>query len=148
MGSIAENVARVRERIESAAGGRRVLLVAASKMNDADRVREAVAAGVDACGENRVQELVEKRAAGAYEGAGLHFIGHLQRNKVKYLVGSVGLIESVDSVELLGDISARAQRRVSAAYASSGVLVRRGGRSPRTGLFFTSAGCISCGVCR
>ena len=54
MGSIAENVARVRERIESAAGGRRVLLVAASKMNDADRVREAVAAGVDACGENRV----------------------------------------------------------------------------------------------
>lgn len=107
---IAENVAAVRARIEAAAGGRRVLLVAASKMNGADRVREAVAAGVDACGENRVQELVEKRAAGAYEGAGLHFIGHLQRNKVKYLVGSVGLIESVDSVELLGDISARAQR--------------------------------------
>lgn len=107
---IAENVAAVRARIEAAAGGRRVLLVAASKMNGADRVREAVAAGVDACGENRVQELVEKSAAGAYEGAGLHFIGHLQRNKVKYLVGSVGLIESVDSVELLGDISVRAQR--------------------------------------
>ena len=69
---IAENVAAVRARIEAAAGGRRVLLVAASKMNGADRVREAVAAGVDACGENRVQELVEKRAAGAYEGAGLH----------------------------------------------------------------------------
>ena len=60
MGSIAENVARVRERMEAAAGGRRVLLVAASKMNGADRVREAVAAGVDACGENRVQELVGK----------------------------------------------------------------------------------------
>ena len=56
---IAENVAAVRARIEAAAGGRRVLLVAASKMNGADRVREAVAAGVDACGENRVQELVE-----------------------------------------------------------------------------------------
>ena len=62
---IAENVMRVRERIEAAAGGRKVLLVAASKMNDAERVRQAVAAGVDACGENRVQELVEKREAGA-----------------------------------------------------------------------------------
>ena len=110
MGSIAENVARVRERIESAAGGRRVLLVAASKMNDADRVREAVAAGVDACGENRVQELVEKREAHAYDGAALHFIGHLQRNKVKYLVGSVDLIESVDSIDLLGDIDARPKK--------------------------------------
>ena len=110
MGSIAENVARVRERIEAASGGRRVLLVAASKMNDADRVREAVAAGVDACGENRVQELVEKREAHAYDGAPLHFIGHLQRNKVKYLVGSVDLIESVDSIELLRDIDARARK--------------------------------------
>ena len=110
MGSIAENVARVRERMEAAAGGRRVLLVAASKMNGADRVREAVAAGVDACGENRVQELVEKREAHAYDGAPLHFIGHLQRNKVKYLVGSVDLIESVDSAELLRDIDARARK--------------------------------------
>ena len=50
--SIAENVAAVRARIDAAAQGRRVLLVAASKMNDAERVREAVAAGVDACGEN------------------------------------------------------------------------------------------------
>ena len=105
---IAENVMRVRERIEAAAGGRKVLLVAASKMNDAERVRQAVAAGVDACGENRVQELVE---AGAYTGAPLHFIGHLQRNKIKYLVGcGVDLIESVDSVELLRDIDARARK--------------------------------------
>ena len=108
---IAENVMRVRERIEAAAGGRKVLLVAASKMNDAERVRQAVAAGVDACGENRVQELVEKREAGAYTGAPLHFIGHLQRNKIKYLVGcGVDLIESVDSVELLRDIDARARK--------------------------------------
>ena len=71
--SIAENVAAVRARIEAAAQGRRVLLVAASKMNDAGRVREAVAAGVDACGENRVQELVEKNEQHAYDGAPLHF---------------------------------------------------------------------------
>ena len=106
--SIAENVAAVRERIERAAQGRRVLLIAASKMNDASRVREAVAAGVDACGENRVQELVEKNAAGAYTGAPLHFIGHLQKNKIKYLVGVADLIESVDSEELLTLIDKRA----------------------------------------
>ena len=108
--SIAENVAAVRARIEAAAQGRRVLLVAASKMNDAARVREAVAAGVDACGENRVQELVEKNAQGAYTGRPLHFIGHLQKNKIKYLVGVADLIESVDSAELLTLIDRRAEK--------------------------------------
>ena len=108
--SIAENVAAIRARIDAAAQGRRVLLVAASKMNDAAAVREAIAAGVDACGENRVQELVEKNGQGAYAGAPLHFIGHLQKNKVKYLMGTVDLIESVDSVELLRMIDARARK--------------------------------------
>ncbi len=108
--SIAENVAAVRARIEAAAQGRRVLLVAASMMNDAGRVREAVAAGVDACGENRVQELVEKNAQGAYTGRPLHFIGHLQKNKIKYLVGVADLIESVDSAELLTLIDRRAEK--------------------------------------
>ncbi len=108
--SIAENVAAIRARIDAAAQGRRVLLVAASKMNDAAAVREAIAAGVDACGENRVQELLEKNAQGAYAGAPLHFIGHLQKNKVKYLVGTADLIESVDSVELLRMIDARARK--------------------------------------
>ena len=108
--SIAENVAAVRARIEAAAQGRRVLLVAASKMNVAGRVREAVAAGVDACGENRVQELVEKNAQGAYTGRPLHFIGHLQKNKIKYLVGVADLIESVDSAELLTLIDRRAEK--------------------------------------
>lgn len=107
---IAENVAAIRARIDAAAQGRRVLLVAASKMNDAAAVREAIAAGVDACGENRVQELLEKNAQGAYAGAPLHFIGHLQKNKVKYLVGTADLIESVDSVELLRMIDARARK--------------------------------------
>ena len=108
--SIAENVAAVRARIEAAAKGRRVLLVAASKMNDAARVKEAVAAGVDACGENRVQELVEKNAAHAYDGAPLHFIGHLQKNKIKSLVGVAYLIESVDSAELIELIDRRAEK--------------------------------------
>lgn len=114
--SIAENVAMVRENIERAAiaAGRdpkKIVLVAASKMNDADRVRQAIAAGVDACGENRVQELVEKNAQGAYEGAALHFIGHLQRNKVKQVVGVAELIHSVDSLPLLAAINAAAQAK-------------------------------------
>lgn len=112
--SIAENVCTIRERIAAAAkaAGREpseIKLVAATKMNDADRVRQAIAAGVDACGENRVQELLEKNAQGAYEGASLHFIGHLQQNKVNKVVGLCSLIESVGSVELLERINARAE---------------------------------------
>ena len=107
--TIAENVAVVKQHIAEAAAraGRsasEIMLVAASKTNSADRVREAIAAGVDACGENRVQEMLEKAALGAYEGAPLHFIGHLQKNKVKYVVGLADLIHSVDSVELLRQI--------------------------------------------
>ena len=113
--TIAENVALVRENMALAArkAGRdpgEILLLAATKMNDADRVREAIAAGVDACGENRVQEMLEKQAQGAYEGAPLHFIGHLQKNKVKQVVGLAELIHGVDSRELLETIS-----RVAAA---------------------------------
>ena len=104
--SIAENVRTVREKMNAAAlaAGRRpeeILLVAATKMNSADRVREAVAAGVDICGENRVQELLEKQAQGAYAGVPLHFIGHLQKNKVRQIVGLAELIHGVDSLALL-----------------------------------------------
>lgn len=111
--SISENVAAIRARIDAAAAesgrtGADITLVAATKMNDAGRVREAVAAGVDVCGENRVQELLEKNEQHAYDGAPLHFIGHLQTNKVKYLVGLVDLIQSVDSEALLREIEKRA----------------------------------------
>ena len=111
--SIAENVKLVKENIAAAAirCGRDpadIKLVAATKMNDAFRVREAIAAGVDICGENRVQELQEKLAQGAYDGCPLHFIGHLQKNKVRYIIGKVELIHSVDSVSLAQEINKRA----------------------------------------
>ena len=111
--SIAENVKQVKENMAAAARrcGREpdgILLCAATKMNDASRVREAIAAGVDVCGENRVQELTEKLEQGAYSGCPLHFIGHLQKNKVKYIVGRVSLIHSADSLELIGVIDKRA----------------------------------------
>ena len=104
--SILENVTSIKAQIAAAAiaAGRdpkQIQLCAATKMNDADAVRQAIAAGVDCCGENRVQELVQKQSENAYEGAPVHFIGHLQTNKVKQVVGNVDLIQSVDRLELL-----------------------------------------------
>ena len=114
--SIAENLAQVQANIARAAekAGRdpgEILLVGATKMNDADRVREAIRAGLSCCGENRVQELLEKKESGAYEGAALHFIGTLQKNKAKYLVGLVSLIHSVDSEGLMQELSRQALKR-------------------------------------
>ena len=88
---IKENIAEIRRRMDAAArkAGRdpgEILLCAATKMNDADRVREAIAAGVDCCGENRVQELVQKSALHAYDGKPVHFIGQLQTTKVRQVV--------------------------------------------------------------
>ena len=114
--SIAENVAAIKADIERAAmaAGRNpkeILLCAATKMNDADAVRQAIAAGVDCCGENRVQELTQKLSEHAYEGAPVHFIGHLQTNKVKQVVGKVDLIQSVDRLKLLQCIQSEAEKQ-------------------------------------
>ena len=114
--SIAENVHTIRDHIRIAAlsagkDPQSITLCAATKMNSAERVREAIAAGITCCGENRVQELTEKLSQNAYEGASVHFIGHLQTNKVKQVVGKVELIQSVDSVRLLEAISKEAARQ-------------------------------------
>ena len=114
--SIAENVAHIKAQMKEAAiaAGRNpseILLCAATKMNDADAVRQAIAAGVDCCGENRVQELTQKLSQNAYEGAPVHFIGHLQTNKVKQVVGKVSLIHSVDSLRLLEAINKEAAKQ-------------------------------------
>lgn len=116
MTTIGENIRAIRERMERAAraAGRNpedILLVGASKMNSADACREAIAAGIDALGENRVQEMTAKLEQGAYAGAPLHFIGHLQRNKVRQVVGRVELIHSAGSLELLEEIDRQAGRR-------------------------------------
>lgn len=114
--SIAENVAAVRAAMESAArdAGRdpkEIKLCAATKMNDAAAVRQAIAAGVDVCGENRVQELTQKLGEKAYVGAPVHFIGHLQTNKVRQVVGKVDLIQSVGSLHLLEAVNKEAARQ-------------------------------------
>ena len=114
--SLAENIAGVRARIDAAARevGRRpeeITMVAATKVQTSQTIREAIAAGITVCGENRVQEMTAHLADHAYEGAKLHFIGHLQTNKVKYVVGQVDLIESVGSAHLLQAIEAQAAKR-------------------------------------
>ena len=113
---IKENIAAIRTKMTEAAlacgrDPKEILLCAATKMNDAEAVKEAVAHGVDCCGENRVQELLQKQPLGAYEGKPVHFIGHLQTNKVKQVVGRVDLIQSVDRLPLLEAIEKEAAKQ-------------------------------------
>jgi hypothetical protein len=105
----------VRAEIERAAvqAGRdpgEITLVAATKTQTSETIREAIAAGVTDCGENRVQELTAHLADHAYDGARVHFIGHLQTNKVKFVVGKVDLIHSVSSEKLLLAIDKQAEK--------------------------------------
>lgn len=111
--SLEDRVTQVKANIAAAARevGRdpgEITLVAATKTQSNETIRAAIAAGITVCGENRVQELTAHLDANAYAGAGLHFIGHLQTNKVKYVVGRVDMIESVDSERLLNAIEGRA----------------------------------------
>ena len=114
--SIAENIARIRAQMNEAAHAcgrdpKEIQLCAATKMTGADAVREAIAGGVDCCGENRVQELVAKEKEDAYRGAPVHFIGVLQTNKVKQVVGHVDLIQSVDRLNLMQAIEKEAAKQ-------------------------------------
>ncbi len=106
--SLEQRIALVRENIDRAAMGRTVTLVGAAKTKPPELIARAVRAGLEAIGENYVQEFRDKSAAGAYQGAAVHIIGHLQQNKVKYVAGQVDMIQSVDSPALLAAIGKRA----------------------------------------
>ncbi len=110
---IHENIKRLRERIAGccARNGRNpeeITLLAVSKTFRAAHIREAVRAGVEDIGENYVQELVGKRELLAEEPIRWHFVGHLQRNKVKYIAPWIHMIQAVDSVALAREIDKRA----------------------------------------
>lgn len=112
---LSQTVKAVQDRIAAAAiaAGREpasVALCAATKVQTDGAIRAAIAAGVRLCGENRVQELAAHLEADAYAGAEVHFIGHLQTNKVRQVVGKVSLIHSVDSERLLQAIDGQAER--------------------------------------
>ena len=113
MDEIRGNVERVMERVARAAerGGRRaedVLLIAVSKTVEAERIRQAVAAGIRVLGENRVQEAKEK-VAEIGKPVPWHLIGHLQTNKVKDALAIFDLIHSVDRLELARECDRRAR---------------------------------------
>ena len=117
---IAENLAHVRSRIRAACerSGRcpdEVTLIAVSKLKPFADILEARRSGVTHFGENYVQEMMQKVGeAGNLEDAGLfrwHMIGHLQKNKVKYLIGQTALIHSVDSKSLAEQIEKEAAKK-------------------------------------
>ena len=113
--TIAANVAAVRENMRQAAlqAGRdpeEITLVAATKVQTSQTIRNAIQAGITVCGENRVQELVAHLEDDAYAGARVHFIGHLQTNKVKFVVGKVDMIESIDSQRLMDAVEKQAAK--------------------------------------
>lgn len=112
---ISENLSRVREKIKAAAilAGREpgsVTLIAVSKTKPPSMIDEAYACGCRDFGENKVQELCDKYEA-LPKDIRWHLIGHLQRNKVKYVVGKTFLIHSVDSLRLAQELEREAEKR-------------------------------------
>jgi pyridoxal phosphate enzyme (YggS family) len=122
-GDLPERLSRVRQEIDrhQAAGGwsHPVTIVAVTKGFGPAAVAAAVAAGLPDIGENRVQEALEKMPAGP-AGARWHLIGHLQRNKAKFVPGRFALVHSLDSVALAEEL----ERRAAAAAATVSVLLQ------------------------
>ena len=115
MSDIAKNLAKINERIEKAAklAGRdpeSIRLVAVSKTKPLEQIEEAIAAGQVDFGENYAQELRDKINALSGKNVRWHFIGHLQKNKLKYVVGKVDEMHSLDDLLLASEMSARAKR--------------------------------------
>ncbi|MCR6544536.1 YggS family pyridoxal phosphate-dependent enzyme [Dehalobacterium formicoaceticum] len=114
MSQIRTAINRIQDEIKSAQerspyGAKDVLLLAVTKNVDAERMKEAMTAGISAFGENRVQEI-EKKYDQIPTEASWHLIGHLQKNKVKYIINKVALIHSLDSTALAEEINKRAQQ--------------------------------------
>lgn len=114
VGYIKENLEEIKKRVEEAAGksgrtGRDITIVAVTKTVDTHRIGEAVAEGVLHLGENRVQELLEKYDK-IDRSCFWHLIGHLQTNKVKYIIDKVTMIHSLDRMELAREIDKRAEK--------------------------------------
>ena len=109
------NYKTIEERISEAAvkSGRSredITFLAATKTVDADRINYAISLGLKYIGENKVQELLSKYEDYDLNNASLQFIGHLQSNKVRQIVGKVDLIQSVDSVKLAKEISKQSKK--------------------------------------
>ncbi|MCL2110717.1 MAG: YggS family pyridoxal phosphate-dependent enzyme [Clostridiales bacterium] len=145
MGSVGENIAEVRGRIAAAAerSGRTaddVTLVCVTKTRTVEEIREVIEAGECSLGENRVQEFLEKYdkvqdiadKSAKKPNIMWNLIGHLQRNKVKYLTGKVALVHSVDSFRLAEEFNARGAK----AGVPTDVLIQlnMGGEAQKSGV--------------
>jgi PLP dependent protein len=105
--SVAEALAKVRDRIAAAGGDESVAILAVTKGFGPEAIEAAAAAGCRAIGENYAQELASKRAAVLAAGVGVHFIGQLQTNKVRLIADLVDIWETVDRVRLAHEIARR-----------------------------------------
>ncbi len=106
---IADNVKKTLAEIANGNPyGEKITLVAATKTRTPEEINEAIAAGVTDIGENRVQEFRDK--FDLVRGANRHFIGHLQTNKIKYLIGKCYLIHSLDRFDLADELQKRAEK--------------------------------------
>ncbi|MBE6700800.1 MAG: YggS family pyridoxal phosphate-dependent enzyme [Ruminococcaceae bacterium] len=112
--TIKENLDIIKERInESCKKSKRedkVILLGATKMNSADKINYAIGEGLEYIGENKVQELLEKYDQIDKDRVTIHFIGHLQSNKVKYIIDKVDMIQSLDSISLAKEIDKQAKK--------------------------------------
>ena len=106
---INERIAEAAQKIGKARED--ITFLAATKTVDAATINHAISLGLDHIGENRVQELLAKYEEYDLENCSLQFIGHLQSNKVRQIVGKVDLIQSVDSFKLANEISAQSLKR-------------------------------------
>ncbi|MBO5525681.1 MAG: YggS family pyridoxal phosphate-dependent enzyme [Clostridia bacterium] len=108
MSEITNRVKEVLSSVPQNKYGEKVTLVAAVKFRTVEEIQEAIDAGIEAIGDNHVQEFKEK--FDSIRGASRQFIGHLQTNKVKYLIGKTDLIQSLDRMELVEELDKRSVR--------------------------------------
>ncbi len=107
---IADNLKRIKENVYNAAvnsnrSPQDIKIMAVTKTVDPKRVNMAIDAGIELLGENRVQEFLSKRDEYNLSAARVDFIGHLQTNKVKYIIDKVSMIQSVSSLKLAKEIN-------------------------------------------
>jgi pyridoxal phosphate enzyme (YggS family) len=128
---VAANIALCRERIASAGGAGRTRLVAVTKGFGPDAIRAAVAGGADAIGENYAQELERKLTAlGGAPGLPVHFIGQIQRNKVRVVAPAISLWHSVDRLEIGAEIARRSPGAAVLVQVNVTREPQRGGCAP------------------
>lgn len=111
MGTIAENINFIKNRIEATANGKKITLLAVTKTFSADCAKQAIDAGILDIAESKMQEAIPKFEvlSNSLNGINKHFIGHLQSNKAKKAVQNFDLIQSLDTVDLAKDINRHAK---------------------------------------